>query len=103
MQEHGQWTSWTLRIGDKVYKSIKPMSLELVCAGSTWCIVFTYNRGPLTFTKTDTIAFLTEGDARGWFNYVYERLFLDDPKAMPPVPPKKSRVNCHLSIVKDRI
>ena len=100
MREYGQWSSWTLRIGDKIYKNVKPLTLELINNDSTWSIVFTYNRGPLTFTQKDSITFSTEGKARGWFDYVYSGLFLDDPSVSEP---KSKRITCRLSIVKDTL
>lgn len=108
------WTSWNLRIGDKAFKDVRPLAMEInreVADISTgylwwrkekleysgrWYVKLTYDRGPLSNQKSDFIYFADEPTARSWYDEIFNACFLgristQAPKSPPPPPTKKPK------------
>lgn len=126
MKTHGMWTGWSLRIGDRAFKNVRPIAMNIQRRVVTkkvkgfwffseyerfetdeWEIVFVYDRGPLTQTHSSTIIFSTESEARVWFNDIFSQVFLRKGSRHNIPPPPKSRKTkvkkSHLSLVKDKL
>jgi hypothetical protein len=124
MTTHGTWTGWSLVIGNKAFKAVRPITVtkekKVVIkrvAGfwifskyerietDQWQIKFVYDRGPLTSTQSSTIVFNSEHEVNGWFNEICANLFTNNNHALPP--PPKARIfkkqSSHLSLVKDTL
>lgn len=68
-----------------------------------WEIIFTYDRGPLTFSRTTTILFSSEKEARDVFDRVFAQVFLKKKNLPNHKLPKTKTKKCHLSLVKDKL
>jgi len=104
-----------MQIGDKAYKDVRPLSIELIedtqefSTGyllwrkewsektGYWYIKFVYDRGPMSGRMMDRIYFEKESVARSWFTAVYNQCFLSQdigqqkPSTIPPPPPDKPK------------
>jgi len=123
MTTPGTWQGWTLKIGNKAFKGVRPKSLHLRrkkairrVAGfwifskleryetGEWEILFSYDTGPLTSTVNTTIQFDSENEAAGWFYSTYNAVFIEE-HIVPPVPKarKLKMKKSHLSLVENKI
>lgn len=120
MSKDRTWTAWTFLLGDKAYKCVRPLYMELVREKQTlessgmlwwrktveeytgrWTIKFKYDRGPATRSRVDFIYFNTENQARFWFDQTWQSVFLGrkqpiGPKWKKPQPKKKNKPNLRL-------
>jgi len=120
---YGTWSSWTLRIGNKAFKEVRPKSLHLRkkkairrVAGfwifskferyetGEWEIVFSYDNGPITATINTTIQFDNKKEAEAWFYSTYYTIFIPEhevPRAPKARKPKSKK--SHLALVENKI
>jgi hypothetical protein len=104
-----QWMSWTLKIGDKAYKMIQPLAIEIrpqledFYSGYLWWrktwtektgkweIKFTYDTGPMTPRRTDVQVFDEESVAREWYDNIYYQVFAGQVE-VPSMPKPKMKL-----------
>lgn len=102
------YTSWNLRIGNKAYSGIVPKEMTIFEEKSSmfsrikallfkerttpftgrWAIKITYNNGPSTLNKSDTILFNTETEARYWYDGVFQTVFVKTSETFGTPPPR---------------
>jgi len=111
------WNAWTFRIGNKAFKGIRPISMEIVperAITSTsgmlwwkkdveeltgnWVIKLKHDRGPATIARIERIVFERENEAQFWFDQTYSSVFVNKIPVMephkvpkPPVSKKKPK------------
>jgi len=116
------WISHTFMIGDKAFKNVRPMSVEIIeeteeywdgylwwrkeWTESTgrWYLKLVYDRGPMTGKQVDHIYFDKESVARSWFTAIYNECFLTrditqqkpSPTPTPPSPKKPNKPSLRL-------
>jgi hypothetical protein len=124
MKTYGQWIAWSLKIGDRAFKNVRPIAMSIQKRTVTsrvkgfwlfpryntvetgeWEIVFVFDRGPLTTTRSSSILFDNESKARACFDQVFNAVFLKNHSShhVPPAP-KHRKIKTkkpHLSLVKD--
>lgn len=101
----GEWMSWTFSFGDKAYKGIRPLEMEIKpelknAVTGFWSlfhsdyqptgryyIKFKYDMGPFSTPREDRIMFGTYGVAKSWYDFVYNGVFLGNRTSTAPVPP----------------
>lgn len=104
-----QWIAWNLRLGDKAYKLVNPLSMELRAQVKThstgylwwrkewteetgkWEIKFTYDTGPMTPRRTDVHVFSDEYTARSEYDNIYYQVFTTQVQA-PSMPKPKMKL-----------
>jgi hypothetical protein len=112
MSKDGTWESWNLRIKDKVWRNVRPLSLELTeekedsvvrrflfwreiktVKTGRWLIKFIYDRGPLTMKQHSVIEFDDETKARATFHNTYRQVFFytSDRTTPPKTPSPKTK------------
>ena len=103
------WTAFTMMIGQKAYKDIRPLSIEMIEEENLfwdgylwwrkewtektgrWYLKFTYDRGPMSGKQTDYTFFDKESIAKSWYTLVYNEVFLRHAEhTTPPEKPNKS-------------
>jgi hypothetical protein len=113
MNSPNTWTSWSLRLGDKAYKGVRPLGMEMFAEEvdkstgflwrrvqriektGRWCIKFIYDRGPFSGIKpsVDHIFFDDEDYARQCYDSIFSLCFLErtGDVQLPPSPPNKPK------------
>lgn len=112
------WESLTVKIKDKIFVNIRPISIHLIQEKkyashgkiwfipvfkkkptNRWIIKFIFDRGPLTFSHSCNIYFNSPIEAKKWFNHACLTINGDIPYTKTPTKSLKR----HLRLVKDEL